>query len=78
MCNMQGDAQGKIFHATPISNRAQAMHAGTTTFMGLSSQNETINKQKRLLDGEVSLEEKNEKLLNQALQETEKKKETTI
>lgn len=44
MCNMQGDAQGKIFRAISISNRAQAMHAGATTFMRLSSQNETVNK----------------------------------
>lgn len=73
MCNMQGDAQGKIVHAIPF-NRAQAMHAGSTTFIRLSSQNETLNKQKRLPDGEASLEENNEKLLNQILQEKEKKK----
>lgn len=46
--------------------------------MRLSSQNEILNKQIRRLDSEVSLEEKNEKLLNQVLQEKEKKKETTI
>lgn len=37
------------------------MHAGSIAFMRLSSQNETLNKQKRLLDGEASLEEKKTK-----------------
>lgn len=43
------------------------MYAGSTTFMRLSSQNETLHKDERPLDEEASLEEQNGKWLNQVL-----------
>lgn len=46
----------------------------------LPSQNETLNKYERLVDGEASLEEQNGKWLNQVLKKKRerKKKESTI
>lgn len=74
MCDIQGDAQGKIFHAMPISNRTQAMHAGSTTFMRLSSQNETLINRKECWMEKSAQKKKTEKLLQQILQEKKKQK----